>query len=124
MSVRSTILMSTAPSFRRERQEGDVPRPLDGPHELPLVPGAGSRDPSREDLSALGSEPLQQSYILVVDVRDLFLTELAEFLFSKKEFLLELFFLGTPISVPGIHLLSHLPRHAVPGPLFRLLRLR
>ena len=47
------------------RQEGQLARPLDGGAELALVPGAGARQPARQDLAALGQEPGQRPLILV-----------------------------------------------------------
>src|SRR6185503_13548626 len=58
--------------------ERDLPRPLDRGLQLPLVLGAGPRDPARQDLAALGHERPDQLDVLVVDVVDLVRAELAD----------------------------------------------
>src|SRR5262249_54716139 len=65
----STIRMS-GPSIRRERQQRNVPGPLDGLHQLTLMLGASARDSTRKNLPALGRETLEQPNILVIDVGD------------------------------------------------------
>jgi hypothetical protein len=42
--------------------------PLDGVHELTLVPGTSSRNPLWDDLSLLGDESLQLLLVFVVDI--------------------------------------------------------
>src|SRR5262245_15242473 len=99
-----------APSIRREGKQGDVPGPLDGLHQLPLMLGAGSRNAAGEDLATLGGESLQQADVLVVDVGNLLLAELAELFLAEEELLAELLFLR-PIPVSRIHVgLSWSPR--------------
>src|SRR5947207_412362 len=63
---------------RRVRQQCHRPRPLDGVSELPLMARATPRDPSRDDLAALGHEPPQPAHVLVVDEVDLVRTELTD----------------------------------------------
>src|SRR5438445_3030257 len=65
-------------SVRREGQERDVARPLDGERELALVLGAGAEHPPGQDLAPLGHEPREQLHVLVVDVVDLVRAELAD----------------------------------------------
>jgi hypothetical protein len=55
--------------FSRERQEGDVPAPLDGNGDLPLVAGTVARNAAGKDLAALGDEELYGLEVLVVDKR-------------------------------------------------------
>jgi hypothetical protein len=64
--------------FSRERQERDVPAPLDGNGDLPLVAGAVAGDAAGEDLAALGDEKLQGLEVLVVDERRLIDAEPAD----------------------------------------------
>jgi hypothetical protein len=63
-----------------ERQQGDVPRALDGCCQRALMLGAGAGLATGTDLAAIADVPLQQCYVLVVDVLNLFSTELANFL--------------------------------------------
>jgi hypothetical protein len=55
--------------FSRERQEGDVPAPLDGNGDLPLVAGTVAGNAAGKDLAALGDEELYGLEVLVVDKR-------------------------------------------------------
>src|SRR3970040_2064169 len=63
-----------------EREQGDVAGALDGHRELPLVGGAGARDPPRQDPPALLHEAPETSDILVVDLLHLVHAELADLL--------------------------------------------
>src|SRR6516162_4284065 len=61
----------------RERQEGDVPRALDGYCQEALVGRARSRQPSRQNLAALRDELPNHLHILVVDHVKFLVAELA-----------------------------------------------
>src|SRR5262249_47465669 len=61
-----------------ERQKRYRTRPLDGERDLALVLGAGSEHAPGEDLAAVGHEADQRLDVLVVDVVDLLLAELAD----------------------------------------------
>src|SRR5689334_13262490 len=74
--------------LRRERQQGDVARLLDGIGQPPLVRGADAGNAARHDLAALGHEGVQQLHILVVDVVDLLDAEAAYLLAPEILFLL------------------------------------
>src|ERR1700687_3961212 len=74
--------------LRRERQQGDVARLLDGVGEPPLMRGANAGDAARDDLAALRHKGVQQLYILVIDVVDLLDAEPANFLAPEICFLL------------------------------------
>src|SRR3954463_15409579 len=65
-------------SIRDVRDQGKLPGPCNGDLQRALVLGAGSRDPARLDLAALGNERRQQAHVLVVDVVDLLRAELAD----------------------------------------------
>jgi hypothetical protein len=51
----------------RERQEGDVPAPLDGNGNLPLVAGTVAGNAAGKDLAALGDEEFYGLEVLIVD---------------------------------------------------------
>jgi hypothetical protein len=53
------------------REQGQLARSLDGSGHLALVTAAGTRDPARADLPAVGDETPQRRQILVVDLLDL-----------------------------------------------------
>ena len=91
-----------ATSVRRERKQGDVPRPLDGQGQLALVLGAGAEHPARQDLAPLGDEPREQLHVLVVDVVDLVRAELAD-LAAPEEIALALVLVAArpPFAPPG-----------------------
>ena len=74
--------------LRRERQQGDVARLLDGVGEPPLVWGAHAGDAARDDLAALRHEGVQQLHVFIVDVVDLLDAEPADFLPPEILFLL------------------------------------
>src|SRR5262245_19461744 len=76
-------------SVGRERQESDVARALDRGHQASLVHRAGPRDAAWQDLAPLRNETLQQPHVLVVDVLDLLVAELAELATLEDELLLE-----------------------------------
>src|SRR5439155_23694563 len=59
------------------RDQRDLPRPLDGGLQLPLMHGTRARNPPGQDLAALGHEGTEQLDILVVDIVDLVRAELA-----------------------------------------------
>src|SRR5579864_9839641 len=63
---------------RGERDQRQVTRPLDRLLQEALVPGAGTRDPPRQDLGAFGDELLQELDVLEVHVVDLVRAELAD----------------------------------------------
>src|SRR3989304_5621428 len=63
-----------------EREQGDVAGALDGHRELPLVGGAGARDPPRQDPPTLRHEAPETSDILVVNLLHLVHAELADLL--------------------------------------------
>ena len=52
------------------RKQGKLARSLDGSRDLALMPSAGTGDPARTDLAALGDEPAQRRDVLVVDLID------------------------------------------------------
>ena len=60
-------------------QQRHVASPLDRLLEQALVLGAGAGDTPGKDLGALEDVGLEQAHVLVVDVRDLVDTELADF---------------------------------------------
>src|SRR5437899_3176484 len=102
-----------APSIRREGYEGQGARPLDGLHQLPLVPGAGARDAPRKDLGALRRKGLQQPHVFVVDERYFLVTEFAEFLLAEEELLLERLLAAASLAAaaaPATRRVSHDPR--------------
>jgi hypothetical protein len=68
-----------AVKVRNERQQGDVPRALDGCRQRALMLGAGSGLAAGTDLAAIADVPLQQCHIFVIDVINLLSTELANF---------------------------------------------
>src|SRR5205085_5365037 len=57
-------LCGVALDVRTQRQ---LPRPLDGGRELPLVPRTHARQPAGQDLAALSQEPAQRPVVLVVE---------------------------------------------------------
>ena len=69
---------SIAAHSDNERDDGQVPRALDGLRQLALMDRADSADPPRQDLAALGDEVGEQLSVLVVDVGDLLGAELAD----------------------------------------------
>src|SRR6185295_5333557 len=73
-----TGMDAAAPLFRRERQQRDVARALDGERQLALVLGAGPEHPPGKHLAALRHERRQQLHVLVVHVVDLVRAELAD----------------------------------------------
>src|SRR5580658_5072763 len=73
---------------RRERQQRDVARLLDGVGQPPLVRGADTGYAARDDLAALRHEGVQQLDVLVIDVVDLFHAKPANFLAAEIRFLL------------------------------------
>ncbi len=70
---------------RRKRQQGDVPRLLDGARQSALVRGAHTGQTAGDDLAPLGDKLLQQPHIAVVDGVDLLHAELADLL-APEEF--------------------------------------
>src|SRR5215212_5040560 len=58
-------------------QQRHLARPLDRPRHLVLVAAAGTGDAARADLALLGDVPAEDVDVLVVDVVDLRLAELA-----------------------------------------------
>src|ERR1700682_4463425 len=66
--------------WRREGNQRDITRLLDGFTQPPLVRRAYARDPPRRDLAALGDEGREHSHVLVIDVVDFFHAEPAHFL--------------------------------------------
>src|SRR4029079_11913900 len=60
------------------RQQGDLPRALDGRLKLPLVHRAGAGDSAGQNLAALRHERADKLEVLVVDVVDLVRAELAD----------------------------------------------
>src|SRR5688572_16649437 len=70
--------MTSIALLRRVRNQRKLPRAHDGGAELPLVLGAGARDPTRQDLRTLRDERKKEFGVLVVDVVDLVRAELAD----------------------------------------------
>ena len=70
-------LWCLADGIGHERQQCQVPCPLDGLDELALVFGAGARDALGDDLPLLAHEPLELLLVLVVDVDFLGVAEAA-----------------------------------------------
>ena len=66
-----------------KRQQGDIPRLLDGQRQTPLVRGADSGQAPRHDLAALRHELRQQPDVLVVDGFNFLHAELANLLAAK-----------------------------------------
>src|SRR5882762_8129532 len=62
----------------RIRQKGDGPGLLDRHRQLPLMAGAGARDPSWNDLPAFAQEVPETTGILVVDEHGLVRAEAAD----------------------------------------------
>src|SRR5689334_1914426 len=69
-----------------EREERQNPRALHGLRDLGLMPGARSRDASRDDLSTVRDEPGEPAVVLVVDAIDLVEAELAELAAERSRF--------------------------------------
>jgi hypothetical protein len=69
-------MISTRTS-RDVRDEGHLARPFDGGSELDLMTTAGACDAAGTDLALLGDEALERLHVLVVDVVDLVLAEVA-----------------------------------------------
>src|SRR3954447_18949359 len=75
---RMIFIAGSAPLPRAVRQERHLPRVLDRRRHVALVLRAVARHPARPDLAPLRDELPEQVGVLVVDVRDLVLAELAE----------------------------------------------
>src|SRR5438309_10398910 len=75
---RRTTFMRAMRSPHRVREKTHLARVLHGQGDVPLVTLAGAGYPSRPDLSTVGHETPQQRRVLVVDVADLFLAEVAD----------------------------------------------
>src|ERR1035441_7871918 len=88
ISSRSMTSMIRLLELRRERQQGDVARLLDGVGQPPLVRGADAGNAARDNLAALRHERVEQLHVLVIDVVDLLHTEPANFLAAEIGFLL------------------------------------
>src|SRR5690606_38927580 len=73
-----TSIAMRPPSVGHVRQQGDLPRPLDGRLQGALMLGARTRDAPRLNLAALGNERRQGLHVLVVDVVDLLDAEAAD----------------------------------------------
>src|SRR5690348_8083617 len=69
---------------RRERQQRDVARALDGRGQLPLVRRAYTGQPAGHDLAAFSDKLREQAHVFVIDVINLFHAELANLLASEK----------------------------------------
>src|SRR6266851_9234932 len=65
-------------------KQAEKARPLDRPCQLPLLLGRYRGDAARHDLAALRDEALQQSHVLVVDLRRIRAREWAGFAPPKK----------------------------------------
>src|SRR5262245_10051778 len=78
LSTCSLRMTSMAASVCDVRNERDLPGALDRHLQLALVHRAGTRDPARQNLAALGHERPDQLHVLVVDVVDLVRAELAD----------------------------------------------
>src|SRR5271157_2420099 len=81
----SSLSMTSMPissrlELRRERQQRDVARFLDGVGETPLVRRAHARDAARNDLPALRHKGVQHLHVLVIDVVDALHAEAAHLL--------------------------------------------
>jgi hypothetical protein len=70
-------------STSRERQQGNVARPLDGHAQPALMPRANARHPPRQNLSALLHELRQDVRALIVNEVHLLDAELANFLLAE-----------------------------------------
>src|SRR5687768_18369015 len=68
------------PRVRNEREEAGA---LDCRRQLPLVAGARSAQPARQDLAVVGDEASERAVVLVVDEADTRLAEGAGFLWSS-----------------------------------------
>src|ERR1700678_1327301 len=67
-----------------EGEQGDVARLLDGEREAALMRGADAGETARDDLAALGHEPLQQAHVAVAEEVDLLGAELADLLAAEE----------------------------------------
>src|SRR5215813_12086115 len=67
----------------RERQQGDIPRLLDGRAQAALMRRAHAGQAARHDLAAFGDKLRQQTHIFVIDGFDLLGAELAHFLAAE-----------------------------------------
>src|SRR5579863_8544129 len=76
----TSMAISSRLELRRERQQRDVARLLDGVGETPLMGRAHARDPPRHNLAALGHKGVQHLHIFVIDVIDLLHAEPAHLL--------------------------------------------
>src|SRR5580693_10369245 len=71
---------------RRERQQGDIARLLNGVGQPPLMRGADAGNAARDDLAALRYESVQKLYVLVIDVVDLLHAKPANFFAAEIRF--------------------------------------
>src|ERR1700683_1133235 len=88
ISSRSMTSMIRLLELRRERQQGDIARLLDGVGEPPLVRGADAGNAARDNLAALRHERVEQLHVLVIDVVDLLHAKPANFLATEIRLLL------------------------------------
>src|SRR5919108_551369 len=66
------------------RQQRHLAGPLDGDGDLALMPAAGAGDPARADLALLGDVAPELVVVLVVDLVDLLLAEVARALTAGR----------------------------------------
>jgi hypothetical protein len=59
----------------RDREQSEMPRPLDGDRQPALMPGAGAGLAPRPDLASLCEKPTQGGHVFVVDRLSLFQAE-------------------------------------------------
>jgi hypothetical protein len=106
----TSMRVSSCLELRRERQQGDVARLLDGVGEPPLVRRAHARNAARDDLAALRHEGVQRLDVLVIDVVDLLDAETAYLLAPEILFLPVATALSPPVgrcpALPGLPLNS------------------
>jgi len=74
---------------------------FDGRLKFPLMHRAGSRNPSRQDLAALGHERAQQLYVLVINVINLVRAELADLPTTKQCAALSILFVPAARGAPS-----------------------
>src|ERR1035441_2977813 len=90
----SDLRMTSIPDFlpplelRRERQQRDVARLLDGVGQAPLMRSADAGNAARDDLAPFRHEGVEHFHVLVIDVVDLLDAEPAHFLAPEKLLLL------------------------------------
>ena len=60
-------------------QQRQMSGPFNSGGQLPLMPGAGPRNPSRDNFSSVGDETAQPAIVLVVDILDFIAAEPAGF---------------------------------------------